>query len=46
MSVVFQIEGSSYRLREHADLLLEYIRSKAHPALAHPADLLRRGRPL
>jgi hypothetical protein len=30
MSVVLQIEGSSYLLREHADLLLEYIRSKAN----------------
>jgi hypothetical protein len=30
MSVVLQIEGSSYLLREHADLLLKYIRSKAN----------------
>ena len=28
-AVVFQIEGSSYRLREHADLLPEHIRTKA-----------------
>jgi DNA replication protein DnaC len=29
-AVVFQIEGSSYRLREHADLLPEHIRTKAN----------------
>ena len=28
-AVVIQIEGSSYRLRQHADLLPEHIRSKA-----------------
>ena len=37
-AVVFQIEGSSYRLRQHADLVPEHIRSKAslHPDLAYP----------
>ena len=29
MHVVIQIEGSSYRLRQHADLLPEHVRSKA-----------------
>jgi len=28
-AVVVQIEGSSYRLRQHADLVPEHIRSKA-----------------
>ncbi|HRI18075.1 MAG TPA: IS21-like element helper ATPase IstB [Burkholderiaceae bacterium] len=45
-AVVFQIEGSSYRLREHADLLPEHIRTKAviQPAPI-PPTLRRRGRP-
>ncbi|MDR3488078.1 MAG: IS21-like element helper ATPase IstB [Bradyrhizobium sp.] len=45
-AVVFQIEGSSYRLRAHADLLPEHIRAKAalNPATI-PATLKRRGRP-
>jgi DNA replication protein DnaC len=45
-AVVIQIEGSSYRLRQHADLLPEHIRSKAslHPAPI-PPTLKRRGRP-
>ena len=30
-AVVIQIEGSSYRLRQHADLLPEHIRSKPTP---------------
>ena len=29
-AVVIQIEGSSYRLRQHADLVPEHVRSKAH----------------
>jgi IstB-like ATP binding protein len=29
-AVVFQIEGSSYRLREHADLVPEHIRSNSN----------------
>ena len=45
-AIVIQIEGSSYRLRQHADLLPEHIRSKA---LIQPAPLTpqpkRRGRP-
>jgi DNA replication protein DnaC len=45
-AVVIQIEGSSYRLREHADLVPEAIRHKtqltAHPI---PPTLKRRGRP-
>src|SRR5262249_16958560 len=45
-AVVFQIEGSSYRLRQHADLVPEHIRTKAslHPAPI-PTTLKRRGRP-
>jgi hypothetical protein len=44
-AVVVQIEGASYRLRQHADLLPEHIRSKAliHPPSAPPRK--RRGRP-
>ncbi len=45
-AVVVQIEGSSYRLRQHADLVPEHIRSKA---LIHPPPFVapprRRGRP-
>ena len=37
-AVVFQIEGSSYRLREHADLLPEHIGSKPTSSRADPAD--------
>jgi DNA replication protein DnaC len=44
-AVVIQIEGSSYRLRQHADLLPEHIRSKASPQPAPvPPSLKRRGR--
>jgi DNA replication protein DnaC len=45
-AVVFQIEGSSYRLRQHADLVPEYIRTKANlqPSPV-PPTLKRRGRP-
>lgn len=45
-AVVIQIEGASYRLRQHADLVPEHIRSKAlihPPATATPPR--RRGRP-
>jgi len=45
-AVVIQIEGSSYRLRTHADLVPEHIRSNAlipPPALTQPPK--RRGRP-
>jgi len=45
-AVVVQVEGASYRLRQHADLVPEHIRSKA---LIHPppniAQPRRRGRP-
>ena len=47
-AVVVQIEGASYRLRQHADLIPEHIRSNA---LIHPpsAPIItpqkRRGRP-
>jgi DNA replication protein DnaC len=45
-AVVIQIEGSSYRLRQHADLMPEHIRSKAslQPSPV-PPTLKRRGRP-
>lgn len=45
-TVVIQIEGSSYRLRQHADLMPERVRSKAvinSPIPAPPPR--RRGRP-
>ena len=45
-AVVVQIEGSSYRLRQHTDLVPEHIRSKA---LIQPPSIMppprRRGRP-
>ncbi len=45
-AVVFQIEGSSYRLRQHADLVPEHIRTKANlQPLPIPPTLKRRGRP-
>jgi IstB-like ATP binding protein len=45
-ATVIQIEGTSYRLREHADLVPENIRSKSliQPAPI-PQTLKRRGRP-
>jgi IstB-like ATP binding protein len=45
-AVVIQIEGSSYRLRQHAELVPEHIRSKAliTPPLPGPPPR-RRGRP-
>ena len=42
-AVVIQIEGSSYRLRQHADLVPEHVRSKA--LITPPAAPKRRGRP-
>jgi DNA replication protein DnaC len=45
-AIVIQIEGSSYRLRQHAELVPEHIRSKAliqPPPIPAPAK--RRGRP-
>ena len=45
-AVVIQIDGSSYRLREHADLLPETMRLKTLPvANPIPPTLKRRGRP-
>lgn len=45
-AVVFQIEGSSYRLRRHADLVPEHIRTKANLQPSPiPPTLKRRGRP-
>jgi len=42
-AVVIQIEGSSYRLRQHADLVPEHVRSKA--LITPPPVIKRRGRP-
>ena len=42
-AVVLQIEGSSYRLRQHADLVPEHVRSKA--LITPPPVIKRRGRP-
>ena len=42
-AVVIQIEGSSYRLRQHADLVPEHVRSKA--LITSPPAPKRRGRP-
>src|SRR6201987_1825593 len=45
-AAVIQIEGSSYRLREHADLVPESVRSKAPISSPFPAAVPpRRGRP-
>ncbi len=45
-AVVIQIEGSSYRLRQHADLMPEHVRSKAFiNAPIPPQPPRRRGRP-
>jgi DNA replication protein DnaC len=45
-AVVIQIEGSSYRLREHAQLLPEHMRSRLAPSTpVEPAPKPRRGRP-
>jgi DNA replication protein DnaC len=45
-AVVIQIEGSSYRLRQHADLMPEPLRSKAPIIAAFPTPRRRgRGRP-
>jgi DNA replication protein DnaC len=46
-AVVIQIEGSSYRLREHAQLLPEHMRSRipANSAPTEPTVKGRRGRP-
>ena len=45
-AIVIQIEGSSYRLRQHADLMPEHLRSNAPIRSPFPATLpRRRGRP-
>jgi DNA replication protein DnaC len=45
-AVVIQIEGSSYRLRQHADLMPEHLRSKAAITPPFPTEPpRRRGRP-
>jgi len=45
-AVVVQIEGSSYRLRQHADLMPEHLRSKAPIIAPFRATIpRRRGRP-
>jgi DNA replication protein DnaC len=45
-AVVVQIEGSSYRLRQHAELMPEHVRSKAIIAPPTPGPIPRpRGRP-
>jgi hypothetical protein len=41
-AVVIQIEGSSYRLRQHADLMPEHLRSKALINPSFPAVVQRR----
>ena len=43
-AIVIQIEGSSYRLRQHADLVPDHIRSNA-TAQSSTAPIKRRGRP-
>jgi DNA replication protein DnaC len=43
-AIVIQIEGSSYRLRQHADLVPEHIHSNA-TAQSSTAPIKRRGRP-
>jgi hypothetical protein len=42
-AVVIQIEGASYRMREHAALIPENLR--ANPLAGQPAPPKRRGRP-
>jgi len=42
-AIVIQIEGSSYRLRQHADLVPENVRAKS--TINSPAQPKRRGRP-
>jgi DNA replication protein DnaC len=45
-AVVVQIEGSSYRLRQHAELMPEHVRSKATITPPRSTPMLRRrGRP-
>jgi IstB-like ATP binding protein len=45
-AVVIAIEGNSYRLREHADLVPEHLRSRPIPKIVDlPEPKRRRGRP-
>jgi hypothetical protein len=44
-AVVVQIEGASYRLRGHADLIPEHVRANAPIAPPPPPPPKRRGRP-
>lgn len=44
-AIVIQIDGSSYRLRRHADLLPEHVRSTARITPPAPSEPRRRGRP-
>lgn len=44
-AIVIQIDGSSYRLRRHADLLPEHVRSTARITPPAPTEPRRRGRP-
>lgn len=46
-AIVVQIEGSSYRLRQHADLLPDHLRNRIIPINSAPAEPARRrpGRP-
>jgi hypothetical protein len=43
-AVVVQIDGASYRLRQHADLVPEAMRARPITPVVHSAQ--RRGRPL
>lgn len=45
-AVVVQIEGASYRLREHADLVPENVRRQGHATAASTTEPRRRARPL
>ena len=44
-AIVIQIDGSSYRLRRHADLPPEHVRSTARITPPAPTEARRRGRP-
>ena len=44
-AIVIQIEGSSYQLRQHADLIPEHVRSDALVQPRPRPPIKRRGRP-
>ena len=44
-AIVVPIEGSSYRLREHADLIPDHLRSRAINPSSADSQPRRRGRP-